>query len=148
MNSSSVITRVGVGVLVVKGDRLLLGKRRGAHMPGFYAAPGGHLEFGESFAQCAAREVLEETGLVLDTIEFLTVGNYMFGDRHYVDVDMIARIHKGEPRVMEPDKVESWGWYRIDNLPSPLFIVTRRMIEAHAGGFSADEPAVNSVLEQ
>ncbi|MGD9684062.1 MAG: NUDIX hydrolase [Candidatus Obscuribacterales bacterium] len=148
MSSPAEMTRVGVGVLVVRSNRLLLGKRRGAHMPGLYAAPGGHLEFGESFAQCAAREVLEETGLAVDEIEFLTVGNYLFGDRHYVDVDMIARSHEGEPRVMEPDKVESWDWYGMDDLPSPLFIVTRRMIEAFSAGFSADEASVNSVLAQ
>ena len=142
------ITRVGIGVLVVRSDLLLLGKRRGAHMPGYYAAPGGHLEFGESFAACAAREVAEETGLVVDNIKFLMIGNYDFYGKHYVDVDMIAHSTDGEPKVMEPDKVESWSWYPLDDLPAPLFLVTARMIEAYKSGFSADELAVNMVMKQ
>lgn len=104
--------RVGVGVLVVRNDLILLGKRCGAHVPGFYAAPGGHLEFGESFVQCAKREVLEETGLDATNVRFLMIGNYKFGSKHYVDVDMLAECPDGEPTAMEPDKCAEWKWYR------------------------------------
>src|SRR5580658_2031606 len=83
------ITRVGVGVLVVRDGKFLLGKRLGKHMPGYYAAPGGHLEHGESFAACAKREVFEETGLEATSVRLLTVGNYLFGDKHYIDIDVI-----------------------------------------------------------
>lgn len=145
---SSEITRVGVGVLVVRDKKLLLGKRSGKHMPGLYAAPGGHLEYGESFAQCAAREVMEETGLLVTDLHFLMIGNYDFSGKHYVDIDMVAYSNHGEPKVMEPDKVESWHWYGLDELPSPLFVVTARMIEAFQGGFSADETAIRSVIGQ
>lgn len=141
-------TRVGVGVLVVRGDKLLLGKRCGLHMPGLFAAPGGHLEYGESFAQCAAREVKEETGLIVEDIRFLTIGNYEFNAKHYVDVDMIAMSSEGEPRVMEPDKVESWDWYELGALPAPLFLVTARMIESYQNGTHSDEAAIHSVLTQ
>ncbi|KAI2915344.1 hypothetical protein CBS147343_3044 [Aspergillus niger] len=56
--------RVGVGVFVInhKGQ-LVLGQRKSSHGAGTWALPGGHLEFNESFEDCAAREVLEETGL-------------------------------------------------------------------------------------
>jgi 8-oxo-dGTP diphosphatase len=52
-----------MGVLVMRRGRVLLGRRRGSHGEGYYAAPGGHIEFGESFEQAARREVREETGL-------------------------------------------------------------------------------------
>ena len=39
--------KVGVGVIVRKGDKFLLGKRQGAHGEGTWAFAGGHLEFGE-----------------------------------------------------------------------------------------------------
>ena len=54
---------VGMGVLVVRGDKVLLGRRKGAHGEGYYAAPGGHIELGDSLAETARREVREECDL-------------------------------------------------------------------------------------
>ena len=129
---------VGLGVLVVRGPQVLLGQRRGSHGAGFYAAPGGHLEWGESFATTARREVLEETGLEITDIRLLCVGNYWFegknGARHYVDVDVIAEAPTGEPELREPEKCAGWAWYDVNDLPAPLFIVTQRMIEAWQAG--------------
>jgi ADP-ribose pyrophosphatase YjhB (NUDIX family) len=53
---------VGMGILVTRGEQVLLGQRRGSHGAGDYAAPGGHLEYGESFETAVRREVREETG--------------------------------------------------------------------------------------
>ncbi|EXJ83525.1 hypothetical protein A1O1_07148 [Capronia coronata CBS 617.96] len=57
--------------------KFLLGMRLGSHGADTWALPGGHLEFNETFEECAAREVLEETGLVLDpeSLRFLTATN-------------------------------------------------------------------------
>ncbi len=133
---------VGMGVLVTREQQVLLGQRRGSHGSGFYAAPGGHLEWGESFAATARREVLEETGLEITNLRLLCVGSYWFerphqsedGARHYVDVDVIAEAPTGEPELREPDKCAGWAWYDVDDLPAPLFIVTQRMIEAWQAG--------------
>ena len=67
--------KVGVGVLVVSGSSVLLGKRRGSAGAGTWATPGGHLEFGESWAQCAVREVQEETGLTVTDVRLGMVLN-------------------------------------------------------------------------
>lgn len=67
ISDATVIPRVGVGVFVInEKDHVLLGKRTGSHGAGTLALPGGHLELHESFQECAAREVLEETGLLVD----------------------------------------------------------------------------------
>jgi len=113
---------VGISVLVMKRDRLLLGKRRGSHGAGEYACPGGHLEQLESFQACAAREVLEETGLLIETPRFLRVLNAtQYAPKHYVDLAFVAEWKAGEPEVREPDKVDRWAWYALNDLPSPLF---------------------------
>lgn len=140
--------RVGVGVLVLRGDHFLLGKRCGSHMPGYYAAPGGHLEPGESFVECAVREVKEETGLAAVNVRFLLIGNYRFKGKQYVDIDMVADCLDGEPIALEPEKCSEWRWYHKERLPTPLFIVTERMIDAYLNGYFFDEKAINEIIVQ
>jgi 8-oxo-dGTP diphosphatase len=127
-----------MGILVMRQGRVLLGRRRGSHGAGYFAAPGGHIEFGESFEEAAQREVREETGLEITNLRLLSVGNYIFkradGSRHYIDVDFICAAPEGEPVLREPEKCAGWDWYDLDNLPQPLFIVTERMIESLRSG--------------
>lgn len=126
---------VGMGVLVMRGKKVLLGKRLGAHGEGYYAAPGGHVEFGESLAETARREVREECGLEIEDIRLLSVGTYMWGDdQHYVDVDVVCQAPLGEPHNLEPHNCAGWAWYDLDNLPEPLFIVTEVMVKALRSG--------------
>jgi len=126
---------VGMGVLVMRGNKVLLGMRLGAHGEGYYAAPGGHVEFGESLAECARREIREECDLEIEDIRLLSVGTYMWGaDRHYVDVDVVCQAPRGEPRNMEPENCAGWAWYDLETLPSPLFAVTENMIASLRSG--------------
>lgn len=64
--------------------------------------PGGHLEYGESFAECAKREVLEETGLEVGNVKFLAATNDVFGEgKHYVTIFVTCTItgKNNEPKV-------------------------------------------------
>jgi 8-oxo-dGTP pyrophosphatase MutT (NUDIX family) len=80
MSALASVPRVGVGVFVRDGrGRFLAGRRRGSHGAGSLALPGGHLEFGEGFADCARREVAEETGLAIRNVAFFTATNDVFG---------------------------------------------------------------------
>jgi 8-oxo-dGTP diphosphatase len=120
---------VGVGVLVVHQGLLLLGKRRGSHGAGHWAAPGGRLEFGEALEDCARRELTEETGLVARHLELGPYTNDVFeaeGEsgqvaQHFVTVYVVARSLQGTPRNLEPEKCEGWAWFGWDALPTPLF---------------------------
>lgn len=123
--------RVGIGVLVMRDDQVLLGKRKGSHGEGEYAFPGGHLDYMESFADCARREVLEETGIEIDMINFLLLANIThYAPKHYVHLTVTAKWSGGEPKLLEPEKCEGWAWYDLDNLPSPLFEFCQISFEA------------------
>lgn len=114
--------KVGIGVMVFREGKILLGKRKGAHGQGEYAFPGGHLEYMESFADCAKREIAEECGIEIANIKFQFLANLIkYAPKHYAHIGLIADWENGEPKVLEPEKSESWDWYELDKLPRPLF---------------------------
>lgn len=121
---------VGVGIIVVRRGHILLGKRKGAHGAGTWAAPGGRLEFGESVVSCAERELREETGLRLGLVEPGPYTNDFFADvqQQYLTAFVVARNSTGDPRVMEPHKCDGWAWFRWDQLPTPLFAPMRSLV--------------------
>ncbi len=114
---------IGVGVLVWKGDYLLLGKRPDSHGDTVWQFPGGHLEIGESVMQCAVREVREETGLDVTGMKHAGYTDELvsIADRHYVTLYVSANYVSGEARVLEPEKCQCWQWFHYNELPVPLF---------------------------
>jgi len=54
--------KVGVGLLLIKQGKILLGKRKNAHGEGEWAGAGGHLELLESFEEGVRRELAEGVG--------------------------------------------------------------------------------------
>jgi len=113
--------KVGLGVIVFKGDKILFMKRKGLISAGEYALPGGHVEHLETFEECAKREVLEECGVEIHNVRFAYVANITeYAPKHYVQIGMVAEWKSGEPKNLEPEKAEEVGWYSIDNLPKPI----------------------------
>ncbi|HSB74589.1 MAG TPA: NUDIX hydrolase [Terriglobales bacterium] len=114
---------VGVGVIIVREGRVLMGRRKGSHGHGSWSFPGGHLEFGESVEDCARREVLEETGVKIGTTRPGPYTNDIFESehKHYVTVYVVADHHAGEAHLLEPGKCERWDWFEWGALPQPLF---------------------------
>lgn len=127
--------KVGIGVMVFKDGKVLLARRKNAHGEGEYAFPGGHLEFGESFEDCARRETLEETGIEIKNIRFLLVANLRhYVGKHYAHITLTADWYRGEPRALEPDKSEQWQWFAIDSMPTPIFETGRISFDAYKTG--------------
>ncbi len=118
------IVRVGVACFIWKDGKFLVASRRNAHGDGTWALPGGHLEFHESWAECAAREVMEETGMRIKDLRFLAATNDIFEseNKHYVTIWMESDWESGEPSIMEPDKCTEQIWSTFKDLPEPLFL--------------------------
>jgi 8-oxo-dGTP diphosphatase len=102
--------RVGVGVFVKKDGKILVGKRKGSHGGGTWALPGGHLEPGESFETCCKREVLEETGLIIDNISPVVFTNDVFHE----EGPSFSGEHTNPERqlLQSPRNVRSGGGFR------------------------------------
>lgn len=116
--------RVGVGILIRRDGKVLLGKRRGSHGAGQWCPPGGHLEFMETIERCVRREAREEAGVEFGpVIAKVTTEDFFEADgRHYISVTSIADWHAGEPQIFEPEKFEAWEWFPWDALPEPIFV--------------------------
>lgn len=131
---SNVRPAVGVGVMVRRGDQVLLGRRRGAHGEGAYGWPGGGLGFGESLYETVCREAMEEAGLTVHEARFVCISNVIEYGRHYLDITYEVTNFSGEPQARESDYSEAWAWYSIDDLPHPLFRPCELALESIRSG--------------
>ena len=96
---------VGVGAVIVEGERVVLVRRAAEPMAGEWSIPGGLLELGETMRAGAEREALEETGLRVEAGEVLEVLDRIVPDSggkarfHYVLIDFLCRRIAGELRA-------------------------------------------------
>lgn len=122
---------VGVGVIVRREDKVLLGKRINAHGEGTWQFPGGHLEYFENIFDCAKRETREEVGIEITNLQIATFTNDFFRkeQKHYVTLFVLSDYSKGKVRVYEPEKCEKWEWFSWSELPSSLFIPIQNLLE-------------------
>ena len=94
---------VGVGAIIIEGDRVVLVKRGNPPLAGAWSIPGGVLEVGETLRMAAAREVFEETSLRVEPAELLGVYDRLQHDHdgrtlyHYVLVDFLCKRLEGAP---------------------------------------------------
>ncbi|WP_426577665.1 nucleotide triphosphate diphosphatase NUDT15 [Xenorhabdus stockiae] len=124
---------VGVGVIIIndKGE-ILLGKRTGKHAP-YWSIFGGHVDPGETFEECAIREIQEEIGLKIQNPQVYGISNniqtYREEGKHTISVCLMAHHPGGEPRLMEPEKCNQLIWRDPNNLPEPHFEASRSAIK-------------------
>ncbi|QIG71652.1 NUDIX hydrolase protein [Rhizobium phage RHph_TM39] len=118
------MTKVAIaGVIVKDGREILLGKRIGGIIDGFYVLPGGKLEDDESLQECLKREILEETNLELKNISTHIAYREpdIKGFRFLMIYFRADVVDESLLQNTEPDKCEGWGWYDIHDLPTPCW---------------------------
>jgi 8-oxo-dGTP diphosphatase len=139
MNNTNKKPGVGVGIMILRDEKVLLGKRHGdpqradseLHGEGSWTMPGGKLHFKEELEDAAFREVLEETGVKADKgkLEIISVTNDIVEDAHFVTIGFLCRNFEGEIKIMEPDEITEWRWFELNNLPSPIFFPSEKIIK-------------------
>ena len=103
---------VGVGAAVWKEDRVLMIRRANEPGAGHWSIPGGKLEFGETTEQAARREVVEETGIVCETVALVGIYDAFVRDEkgqvttHFCLANYAARWLSGSP-VAGDDALEA-----------------------------------------
>lgn len=109
---------VGVGAVIIEGDRVLLVKRGHPPLQGQWSIPGGVLEVGETLREAAVREAMEETGLTVETGELLGVYDRLLRDAeertlyHYVLIDFLCRRVAGEAKPSGDAQDVGWFTYQ------------------------------------
>ena len=125
--------RVGTATIITRDDKVLLMKRKGTRGKGTWSTPGGHLDFGETPEECAAREAKEEVGAEVVGIRFRAVTNDVFEaeGKHYITIWMEGRT-VNEPFIASEREVEEIGWYAWDALPQPLFLPLENFVKQNS----------------
>lgn len=133
---------VGVGVMIIKEDKILLGLRNPnkekasseLQGQGTWTMPGGKVEFMETLSEAAIRELKEETGLVAKKIEFLCISDDMTDTAHYVTAGFIVQEYSGEVKAMESETILEWKWFDMNNLPENIYLPSKKCIEKYLSG--------------
>jgi ADP-ribose pyrophosphatase YjhB (NUDIX family) len=123
--------------MILKDDKVLLGQRHidpekadsELHGEGTWTMPGGKLDFQEGLKEAGAREVFEETGIKVKSLELISVSNDMVPDSHFITVGFLCNGFEGEAKVMEPDEITEWKWFGLNDLPSKVFSPSAKIIK-------------------
>ncbi len=125
---------VGVGAVVVHEGRVLLVQRGTEPMKGNWSLPGGLIDVGELLSAAVVREVMEETGLLVEPVELVELLDRVHreGERvryHYVIADYLCRVVGGSLQAASDAAAVRWvdpaEWRAIQLDP-----VTVRVIES------------------
>ncbi len=121
--------RAGVGIMVVRDHKVLLGLRHSdpekadseLHGEGTWTMPGGKVDWHQTIEESARRELEEETSLKASKLKLISVTDEIVHDNHFVTNGFICTEFEGEVKTMEPDEIVEWKWFSFDNMPEKVF---------------------------
>jgi len=96
---------VGVGAIILDGDKILLEKRKNDPSKGKWTVPGGLVELGETVEHAVVREVNEETRLevydprLVDVVNYISLDEKSAVEYHFVIIDYLVTVRGGKPKA-------------------------------------------------
>ena len=121
-------------IICKHGSHVLLIKRslRTDPWPGYWAFPGGKLEDGELFRECALREVREEVWITASEDDIKNETIIMSRTVAWVKINYYWLIEQwgNAPDILEPNLATDIGWFEYDSLPDPLIPHHKLALEA------------------
>jgi|GEM_PF-365825 len=138
---------VGCGIIVIKDDQVLLGKRAAdtdlidtsLHGGNTWALPGGKLHHGETFEAAAQRKLIEETSITAKTFKTISLQSDINNHAHFITVGVLAENPHGEPQLLEPAEITEWRWFPLGNLPKNLYPPTQKILAKYQSSKFYDE---------
>ncbi len=103
--------------LVVKGRKILLGRRAAAPYKGTWDLPGGFMEGGETPEAALRRELGEEFGVGIRSARFLGFFHETYGPRGFPILAMVYRVRLKRGRLITASDVSELRWFDRERLP-------------------------------
>lgn len=128
------IIRIGVQMIVRRGEDILLGRRKNTFQAGTWGLPGGLLKANQTIMQTAAKELREETGLIARKMRLFCVTDPLPGSNHHMQIGVEVLAYDGEPEIKEPEKCDALQFHPLDNLPAQLFVSSVGLIRNYRAG--------------
>lgn len=130
--------KTGIGIMIINDNKILLGHRTstskdtgGIYEPDTWTFPGGKQKYEETIIETAIRETKEETNLDIKDIHIFTASDEFQPDRHYVTIGVISSSYEGELKTMEPNKIDKWSWFDLNDLPENIYTPSKNMIDEY-----------------
>ncbi|MEZ0329460.1 MAG: NUDIX hydrolase [Dissulfuribacterales bacterium] len=141
------IPHLAVSTVVLNEKEILAVKRRNPPAENTWALPGGSVKLGETLFDAAIRETLEETGVLVQPLRFLTAVDAIYHDEdgvvrfHYAIIYILAQYLQGQPSPRD-DALEA-RWLAIQDLHAlPFEKNTLKIIEETAVTQGVSSPII------
>ncbi len=96
-------TRIGCRGIVIQNGKLLVSREE---VTDYWMLPGGGLEKNETLEECCVREVLEETGYIVEPIKEFLVMNEYYEEYRYISHFFVCKVlGQGEQKLTEVEKM-------------------------------------------